>query len=238
MNLKFSKKCILFILIIITMTNYQTFNTITVRANEQKIIYLTFDDGPAGKVTKDILDILKKDSVPATFFVIGNQIKGQENLIKRMYDEGHSVGLHSMSHKKNCLYSSNESFLKEMLDTQEIINSIVGFKPTILRFPFGCNNNYYRLSESMVNLLHKNNLRIYDWNTDSGDGANPNSNPSVFIKNSKSNKDSVFLLMHCAYMSKNSVKALPDVIKYYKDNGYEFKVINENTPEEFHFMKK
>ena len=238
MNLKFSKKCILFILIIITMTNYQTFNTITVRANEQKIIYLTFDDGPAGKVTKDILDILKKDSVPATFFVIGNQIKGQENLIKRMYDEGHSVGLHSMSHKKNCLYSSNESFLKEMLDTQEIINSIVGFKPTILRFPFGCNNNYYRLSESMVNLLHKNNLKIYDWNTDSGDGANPNSNPSVFIKNSKSNKDSVFLLMHCAYMSKNSVKALPDIIKYYKDNGYEFKVIDENTPEEFHFMKK
>lgn len=238
MNLKFLKKYIPIILIIITIINYQAINTITVDASEQKIIYLTFDDGPAGKVTKNILDILKKDSVPATFFVIGSQIKGQENLIKRMYDEGHSVGLHSMSHKKICLYSSDESFLKEMLDTQETINSIVGFKPTILRFPFGCNNNYYRISESMVNLLHENNLKIYDWNTDSGDGANPNSNPSVFIKNSKSNKDSVFLLMHCAYMSKNSVKALPDIIKYYKDNGYEFKVINENTPEEFHFIKK
>ncbi|AWK49814.1 polysaccharide deacetylase [Clostridium beijerinckii] len=238
MNLKFLKKYIPIILIIITIINYQAINTITVDASEQKIIYLTFDDGPAGKVTKNILDILKKDSVPATFFVIGSQIKGQENLIKRMYDEGHSVGLHSMSHKKICLYSSDESFLKEMLDTQETINSIVGFKPTILRFPFGCNNNYYRISESMVNLLHKNNLKIYDWNTDSGDGANPNSNPSVFIKNSKSNKDSVFLLMHCAYMSKNSVKALPDIIKYYKDNGYEFKVIDENTPEEFHFIKK
>jgi len=238
MNLKSLKKYIPFILIIMTITNYQVFNTITVHANEQKIIYLTFDDGPAGKVTKDILDILKKDSVPATFFLIGNQIKDQEDLIKRIYNEGHSLGLHSMSHKKNSLYSSNESFLKEMLDTQETINSIVGFKPTILRFPFGCNNNYYRISESMVNLLHENNLKIYDWNTDSGDGANPNSNPSIFIKNSKSNKDSVFLLMHCAYMSKNSVKALPDVIKYYKDNGYEFKVINENTPEEFHFMKK
>ena len=238
MNLKSLKKYIPFILIIMTITNYQVFNTITVHANEQKIIYLTFDDGPAGKVTKDILDILKKDSVPATFFLIGNQIKDQEDLIKRIYNEGHSLGLHSMSHKKNSLYSSNESFLKEMLDTQETINSIVGFKPTILRFPFGCNNNYYRISESMVNLLHENNLKIYDWNTDSGDGANPNSNPSIFIKNSKSNKDSVFLLMHCAYMSKNSVKALPDIIKYYKDNGYEFKVIDENTPEEFHFMKK
>lgn len=238
MNLKRLKKYIPFILILMTLTNYSKFTTINVNATEKKIVYLTFDDGPAGKVTKDILDILKEDSVPSTFFVIGSQIKGQENLIKRMYNEGHSIGLHSMSHKKSCLYTSNESFLKEMIDTQETINSIVGIKPTILRFPFGCNNNYYRISQSMVDLLHENNLKIYDWNTDSGDGANPNANPGVFIKNSKSNKDCVLLLMHCAYMSKNSVKALPYIIKYYKDNGYEFKAIDQDTPEEFHFMKK
>lgn len=142
-----------------------------------------------------------------------------------------------MSHKKNFLYSSNEAFLKEMLETQEKISSITGVKSNILRFPFGCNNNCYKISPSMVDLLHKNNLRIYDWNTDSGDGAFPNANPNVFIKNSKSNKDCVTLLMHCAYMSKNSVKALPEIIRYYKNNGYEFKLIDENTPEEFHFMK-
>ncbi len=90
----------------------------------------------------------------------------------------------------------------------------------------------------MVDLLHQNNLKIYDWNTDSGDGAHPNASPSTFIKNSKSDKERVVLLMHCAYMSKNSTKALPSIIKYYKDNGYEFKVIDENTPEEYHFMKK
>lgn len=238
MNLQFFKKIISFFLILLTIINYQNIMTIKVHANEEKIIYLTFDDGPAGKVTKDILDILKKESVPATFFLIGNQIKGQEALVKRIYDEGHSLGLHSMSHKKDCLYNSNESFLKEMLTTQETINSIVGIKPTILRFPFGCNNNCYKISQSMVDLLHQNNLKIYDWNTDSGDGANPNSNASIFIRNSKSNKDHVVLLMHCAYMSKNSVKALPDIIKYYKDNKYNFKLIDENTPEEFHFIKK
>ena len=237
MSLKLFKRYILIILIILAMINLQNVNNIYVHANEQKIVYLTFDDGPAGKVTKDVLDILKKESVPATFFLIGNQIKGQEDLTKRIYNEGHALGLHSMSHKKVCLYSSNDSFLKEMLDTQETINNIVGFKPTILRFPFGCNNNCYRISTSMVNLLHENNFKIYDWNTDSGDGAHPAANPSTFIKNSKSNKDSVLLLMHCAYMSKNSVKALPDIIKYYKDSGYEFKAIDENTPEEFHFMK-
>jgi len=237
MNIKFFKKYISLIIIFITIINFQNFININVYADEKKTVYLTFDDGPAGKVTRDILDILKKESVPATFFVIGNQIKNQEELIKRMYNEGHALGLHSMSHKKDCLYCSNEAFLKEMLATQETINSIVGIKPTILRFPFGCNNSCYKISQSMVDLLHENNFRIYDWNTDSGDGLNPTANPSKFIRNSKSDKDYVVLLMHCAYISKNSVKALPDIIKYYKDNGYEFKVIDETTPEEYHFIK-
>lgn len=237
MNLKSFKKFISFILISITMINFETIFMPKAHADEKKIIYMTFDDGPAGKVTTNVLDILKKECVPATFFLIGSQIKGQEKLVKRMYEEGHSIGLHSMSHKKKYLYRSNEAFLKEMFDTQETINEIVGIKPTILRFPFGCNNKYYTLSQSMVDLLHENNLRIYDWNTDSGDGAHPKANPSLFIKNSKCDRDYVVLLMHCAYMSKNSVKALPNIIKYYKDNGYEFKVIDENTPEEYHFTK-
>jgi peptidoglycan-N-acetylglucosamine deacetylase len=237
MNSNFIKKTFSFILILIFIMSSENIIYVNANTSEQKIIYLTFDDGPAGKVTKDILEILKNESVPATFFLIGNQIKGQENLIKRIYNDGHSIGLHSMSHKKNSLYSSNEAFLKEMLETQETIDSIIGVKSNILRFPFGCNNNCYKISPSMVDLLHKNNLRIYDWNTDSGDGAFPNANPNVFIKNSKSNKNCVILLMHCAYMSKNSVKALPEIIRYYKNNGYEFKLIDENTPEEFHFMK-
>lgn len=238
MNLKIFKRTIIFVLVIVNFINFQVFATNDNSNVSKKIIYLTFDDGPAGKVTTNILDILKEESVPATFFLIGEQIKGQEKLVQRIYNEGHSLGLHSMSHKKGCLYSSNQTFLKEMLDTQEIINSVVGIKPTILRFPFGCNNNSYKISQSMVDLLHKNNLKIFDWNADSGDGANPNSPPSKFIKNSKSDKDCIILLMHCAYMSKNTVKALPSIIKYYKDNGYEFRKIDDNTPEEFHFMKK
>lgn len=208
------------------------------KCDDSKVVYLTFDDGPAGKVTNNILDILKENSVHATFFLIGEQIKGQENLVKRIYNEGHSIGLHSMTHKKNALYCSNDHFLQEMLDTQKIISSIVPIEPKILRFPFGCNNNSYSISQSMVDLLHENNLKIYDWNADSGDGANPNLDPCRMIKNAKSNKDRVVLLMHCGYQSKNSVKALPGVIKYYKDSGYEFKTIDESTPEEFHIMKK
>lgn len=204
---------------------------------DTKTIYLTFDDGPAGKITTSILDVLKENQVHATFFLIGEQIKGQEDLVKRIYSEGHSIGLHSMTHKKNSLYCSNEHFLQEMLEDQKLISSIVPIEPKILRFPFGSNNNSYRISQSMVDLLHDNDLKIYDWNADSGDGANPNLDPCKMIKNSQSNKSRVILLMHCGYQSKNSIKALPGIIKYYKDCGYEFKTIDESTPEEFHIIK-
>lgn len=206
--------------------------------DSEKTIYLTFDDGPAGKITSDVLDILKEENVPATFFIIGGQIKDQEDLIKRINDEGHSLGLHSMSHEKDKLYASNESFLKEMLDVQSLIKDITNESPNILRFPCGCNNNCYRLRPELVNLLHENNLRIFDWNVDTTDGANPYSSPYTFVKNAKSDKDTIFLLMHCGYQSKNSVKALPEIIKYYKDKGYSFKAIDDNTPEEFHYIKK
>lgn len=242
MYLKKLKKLTLFSLIITMFFSIPIYNTYADEKNNvesnSKVVYLTFDDGPAGKVTNDVLDILKNNSVHATFFLIGCQIKDQEDLVKRIYDEGNSIGLHSMTHKKNSLYCSNEQFLKEMISTQELISTVVPIKPTILRFPFGCNNNTYKISKSMVDLLHDNNLKIYDWNTDSGDGANPNSAPSTILKNAKSTKNRVILLMHCSYLSKNTVKALPSIIQYYKDNGYEFKTIDENTPEEFHFMKK
>ena len=214
-----------------------SFFSILPRAQEEKEIYLTFDDGPGGKVTTDVLDILKREDVPATFFLIGNQIKGQEDLVKRMVIEGHSLGLHSMTHNRSKLYSSNQIFLKEMLECQKTINEACGVSPSILRFPFGCNNNSYHLKKTLVDLLHENNLKIYDWNQDSTDGANPNASPSTYIKRSKSNKSPIILLMHCGYINKNSAKALPEIIKYYKDEGYKFKVISNETEEMFHFLK-
>lgn len=211
---------------------------ITYAMEEEKIIYLTFDDGPAGKVTTDILDILKKEEVPATFFIIGNSIKNQEKILLRMKNEGHSIGLHSMSHDRNNLYNSNEMFLKEMLDVQNIIKEITGDTSTILRFPFGCNNSTYNLKSTLVTLLHENNLRIYDWNVDSTDGGNTTASPSTYIRKSKSDKNEIILLMHCGSVNKNSVKALPEIIKLYKDKGYTFKEINSTTKELYHYKKK
>ena len=137
MQLKKFIKLILFPLITICTLNlfsisiYADTNLEESENCDTKTIYLTFDDGPAGKITTSILDVLKENQVHATFFLIGEQIKGQEDLVKRIYSEGHSIGLHSMTHKKNALYCSNEHFLKEMLETQKVISSIVPIEPKI-----------------------------------------------------------------------------------------------------------
>lgn len=205
----------------------------------EKNVYITFDDGPAGKITTNILDVLKQENVPATFFVIGSQIKGQEKLILRMKNEGHSIGLHSFSHDRNKLYKENEGFISEMLKTQDILFNVTGEKYNVLRFPFGCNNNSYKLTQSLVDLIHENNLKIYDWNTDSCDGLNPHSSPDCIARKSCSNKpqDCVVILMHCSYINKNSLVALPSIIKHYRDNGYTFKAITEDVPEIYKIMK-
>lgn len=223
----------LFTIILLSIFNISSYNKII-----EKEIYLTFDDGPGANITKQTLDILKESQVCATFFLIGNQVKDEPQLVKRMVDEGHSLGIHSMTHNRNSLYSSNESFLKEMKLCQSTIYDTTGIKSNILRFPFGCNNNSYKLKKNLVDLLHQNSLKIYDWNVDTTDGANPHSSPDLFVKNSISNKNRIILLMHCGILNKNSPKALKSIIKYYKDKGYSFKKIDDNTPEEFHYYKK
>jgi len=235
MKIKFKNyiSVFLFVLLLLNILNIPTYCL-----DEERVIYLTFDDGPGGKVTTDVLDILKKEEVPATFFLIGNQIKGQEEIVLRIKNEGHSIGLHSMSHNRNNLYASKENFLKEMLASQEVIKSITGEISNILRFPFGCNNNSYCLKPELVELLHENNLKIYDWNVDSTDGANHTASPSTYIRKSKSDENEIILLMHCGYLNKNSVKALPEIIKLYKNKGYAFKKINPTTKELYHYIKK
>lgn len=207
---------------------------------KEKVVYLTFDDGPGGKITLQVLDTLKAENVPATFFVIGCQVKGQEDTILRMKNEGHSIGLHSFSHNRNKLYCGDEGFLKEMIQDQETLYEVTGERYNILRFPFGCNNQSYKLTQKLVDSLHEKNFKIYDWNTDSGDGANHNLAPESIIKKACKNngKDTVIILMHCSYINKNSAKALPSIIKYYKDQGYVFKAIDENTPELYKVAKK
>lgn len=205
--------------------------------SEKKIIYLTFDDGPS-IITDKVLDILKENNVKATFFIIGNQINGFENVIKRINDDGHSFGLHTYTHKFKRIYSSRDTFIKEMLQCRSEINKLTGVSSNIIRFPGGSSK---RLTSAYLNKLHSYNFKIYDWNMVTLDGINPKTSSNRLYRDAtKDDKDqsSIILLLHCDYMHKNTCKALPDIIKYYKAKGYEFKTISNNTPELYFPIKK
>ncbi|MFL0196697.1 polysaccharide deacetylase family protein [Clostridium sp. WILCCON 0269] len=203
-------------------------------SSDNKVIYLTFDDGPSTVVTGRILDILKQENIKATFFIIGYKIEGREDLLKRMNDEGHSIGLHTYTHKCNVIYSNENSFLDEMARTENQVKSILGFDPKIIRFPTGSKNH---LNASLLEKLHSSGYKIYDWNLSLSDGINYKTPVNkLFNEATKKcvNPNKIFLLAHCDATNENTCKVLPEIIKYYKDLGYEFKAITKDTPE-YHF---
>lgn len=209
-----------------------------VSKHKEKTIYLTFDDGPSFKVTNKVLDILKENEVKATFFLIGDEIEGREDVVKRIYDEGNSIGLHTCTHKFNSIYCSEDKFIQEMLLCRNVINNVVGVAPNIIRFPGGSSRH---LSGEYLDKLHENKLKIYDWNMDNTDGLNPNIPPYYLYKKAITGIEelpNVILLLHCTDMNINTCTALPEIIKFYKSKGYEFKTITEDTPEIYFPIKR
>ena len=204
---------------------------------DHKIVYFTFDDGPS-IITNSLLDTLKSCNVKATFFIVGKEIPGREKVLKRIHDEGHSIGLHTYSHNFKKIYKSEDIFIKEMLSSQEKIKEITGYSSPFIRFPGG---SYKHLSESMLEKIHENNLKVFDWNSSLEDGVNPNLSVDDLVKNSKkckANSCRVILLMHCNSNNTNTIKALPRIVKYYKSCGYEIRPITDLTPEYYYKFKK
>jgi peptidoglycan-N-acetylglucosamine deacetylase len=204
---------------------------------EEKKIYLTFDDGPIPVITDRILDVLKQQNIKATFFVVGKEIPEREHILKRIYNEGHTIGLHTYNHKFNKVYRSDDAFVNEMLETRKQINQVLNISPTAIRFPGGSSG---RLTQDLLDKLHNNNMRVFDWTEDLHDGGSPDLGVNQIIKNGEKFNPKFtrhILLAHCNSNNSNTVKALPDIIKYYRDLGYEFSAIKEDTPDYYYRLK-
>lgn len=207
---------------------------------DEKVVYLTFDDGPTPVITEKILDILKENDVKATFFVVGKEIKGREAILKRIYEEGHGIGLHTFSHNFKIIYKDVDSFVMEMEKTQATINDVLGIQleSKAIRFPGGSAG---RLNQKFYDTLESKGYRIYDWNVDLKDGVKGSLAPSEFVKNAKKCSDKSvrrIILAHCNSNNKNTCSALSDIISYYKDEGYSFKAIDPSTPPYYYRFKK
>lgn len=196
---------------------------------EEKVAYLTFDDGPTKKSTPKILDILKEENVKATFFVIGKNVKENPELIKREYEEGHYIANHGYDHSNKNLYENEKSFIEEIKNTDIEIGKAIGkenYQSRIFRFPNGfmSKNNKYQKNKC-AKLLHEMGYGYIDWNCLNNDSIRKYSASGLLnnLKKSAKNKGTLVILMHDTVYVSDSSKALKESIKFLKEQGYVFK---------------
>ena len=211
----------------------------TVTKSEPKTVYLTFDDGPSDRTT-EILDILKKYDIKATFFIIGKEGAKEQDILKRTADEGHTVGIHTYSHVYSSIYDSVESYLDDFYQTYKLIDDTTGVKPEIFRFPGGSINRYSSQDyEEIIAEMTRRGFTYYDWNASSGDASLSATANSVYNNTVRSseNKDRIILLMHDSVSKTYTVQALPGIIEYYKAQGYQFdRITNDVSPIAFSYI--
>lgn len=203
------------------------------RPDGRRVCYLTFDDGPSDK-TLEILDILDKYRVKATFFVIES-----ENIeyVKNIYAAGHTIGLHTASHDYSIIYSGEDMFFKDITKLSDKIYELIGVRPTLLRFPGGSSNtvskNYCRgVMTRLVKTVGGRGYSYFDWNISSGDAECPT--PSYTrIRNkvltSAADKNSACILMHDSNDKASTVQALPEIIEGMMRMGYSIEPLKPDT---------
>lgn len=213
---------------------------------EGKYVFLTFDDGPSNS-TEKILNILKEKDVHGTFFVLGSSIEKdskRQEYLKEELKSGNAIANHSYSHDFKKLYPGNklkiDSFMDEFNKTNDIMQSILGeeFDCRVLRMPGGYGTRKYYKDPSLKefdNILQENGIINVDWNALDGDAeGKPYSTEEMlnYVKKTSKGKNHVVILMHDAAGKEKTVEILPQIIDYYKNEGYEFKVIKNTSKEE------
>ena len=204
----------------------------TFEQSDQKIVYLTFDDGPSEN-TQKVLDILDVYDVKATFFVTGTN-EEYYYLIKKAYDAGHTIGLHSYIHEYDQIYNSSSAYFADLKKIEDLVYSQIGSIPKYIRFPGGSSNNVskkycYKIMTKLTKEIINRGYQYYDWNEDSEDGSGQLSVNQLLKNATASNDNNIILLFHDANGKENSLKALGPVIQYYQKKGYVFKGIDDSS---------
>ena len=196
-------------------------------SENKKVAYLTFDDG-VSKYTNEILDILAKYNVKATFFP--NWKGNSDEKYKRIIDEGHAMGNHTYSHEYADVYTSLDGFISEITKLNTKIAQATGYTPVIFRFPGGSNNTVHRnynteIMQQAISALSDLGMQYYDWNVNSGDAdSSKGASKDTILSNvlARSTMDKAVILMHDTNTKGTTVAALPEIIEGLIAKGYSF----------------
>ena len=187
-----------------------------------KKVYLTFDDGPSSN-TDQILDILKDYDVKATFFVVGKTDERSVKAYQRIVEEGHTLAMHSYSHRYDEIYESKEAFARDLNSLQEYLYETTGVWPRIYRFPGGSSNTVSKVDmQELIEYLTDIGITYFDWNVASGDAVSRTLPAETIVNNCLSGiekqKESV-ILMHDASNKGTTIEALPQIIEAIQEQG-------------------
>lgn len=201
-------------------------------------VYLTFDDGPS-KNTPQILSLLQKYGIGATFFVINGKYN---HYMKDIVNSKSAIALHSYSHKYPEIYSSEKAFLDDLEKIHDLVLKETGVDTKIIRFPGGSSNTISRkyckgIMANLVKDTQKAGYVYFDWNCDNGDADGREKSADYQLKKatqySKKAKN-IVILMHDIDSCGVNLDALSRIIDFYQTEGADFGVITENSPEVHH----
>lgn len=201
----------------------------------EKVAYLTYDDGPSPN-TPHLLEVLREEGAPATFFVIGREEDPYPEIYREILAQGHALGLHSYSHRYREIYRSVEDFTGDIARLEELLLQSTGTSPTIMRFPGG-SANYSAPNQEILNQIIRHmadqGYQYFDWNVVSGDDTATVYPPEVLAQNvlkAIKGKDSVVVLFHDAPLCTTTAEASRIVIQQLREEGYRLDLLTPETP--------
>lgn len=208
--------------------------------NDEKVVYLTFDDGPSPKYTEQLLDILDEYDVKATFFTVGYFVDRHPEIVKDAMQRGHLIACHTYSHEYESIYASSQAFMNEIHEWEESMEKATGVFPSlkILRFPGGSKNAFLsnKVRAEIMESLSKNGYKYYDWffgDNDLWPAGNKEDLPfreylmksfEETMQNAISAHKPLIFLAH--ETCKESVELLPEMLDKLIEEGYTFATLD------------
>ncbi|MBO5199261.1 MAG: polysaccharide deacetylase family protein [Lachnospiraceae bacterium] len=197
-----------------------------------KKIYLTFDDGPS-KYTDDILEILAEYDAKATFFVIGKTDEHSKEMYQRIVDEGHTLAIHSYTHKYKEIYASVDAFAADFTKLSDLLYEVTGVRPGISRFPGGSSNKQSKIGiEPFVKYLNEEGIIYFDWNVENGDATGKTYTAEELAQNALdgiANFKRPVVLMHDTDAKKATVDSLPEILETIQKKGGRMLALDESV---------